>query len=478
MLDHGALIVDLTALGAGVLSDVEAHTGDLLRLDVVLPTPSGVTSARIPATVRNIRLDFSGGHRLGVQFGEVDAYVADTLAEYCIVQPGLEVLGTAPPIDRSDVRPVIVVDAEPGGPRRLGLRAAALIAVAGALASAAPRSAEASISEETVRGSVVVRSGDGAPSAAVAGAVALAVCAADPGADATFGTTDDDYLSPRTAVSGADGAYDVVAAGAACWVSVALPSGRLVQRAAGELSSRSDIEVVDMTTGDAPAVETTRAAGVNAGEAQPANIVVTDRVYADLDGNGLDAGADVGLGGVTVTLYSSTGAVVGRTTTADDGTYRAELPADITYRVGLSELPEGWRTEQPDGLSSIRRADASDAPGVGIGLEAAPSVSSLAALAAPLPVGTRLFPAPDAADLAESSSTGIPNGVAALIVAVAALLAVSVLVGSLVPFRRREPGLGAEWGDGWSDGGPWSGGDWSGGGVGAGDQSSADLAIR
>lgn len=484
MLDHAALIVDLTALGAGILSDVEVHPGETLRVDVVLPTASGCTTARIDGVVRNVRLDFSGGHRLGVQFGQVDAYVADTLAEYCILQPGLEVLGTAPEIDRSEARPIVVVDAQPGGSRRLGLRAAALVAVAGALASAAPRSAEASSVAATVHGRVATaqRAADGALVLAtpVVGAVALAVCAAGPGADATFGTSDDLYLAPRTVVTGADGGYDVPALGEACWVSISLPPGYLSLTATGELARASVPAVVEMVDHRAPEVHATHASGGTDGTVSRP-ITLTDAVFIDLDGDGLRGTAEPGVSGVTITIYAVDGSVLQRTTTGSGGSFTYVVADGDTYRVGVSELPDGWFASTPDGVSVLRSAVIDDAasgdtPG-GIALgdagisALAPRVSDV--LVPPATITTRLYPAPRPADLAGETPTGIPSGVAALIIAIAALLAVSVLVGSLLPFRRGSSLSSGEWDDGLDD---WGGG-WGTGGRGIG-QSSSDLAIR
>lgn len=142
--DRAALVVDLTPLGAGVLGDAELAVGSRQRLDVVLPTASGVVSASVSAVVRNVRLDFSGERRYGVEFAAVEPYVADALTEYCVVQPAIELLGGAH-LDPTfaGVRPIIVLDDQPALPRRMGLRAAALVAVAGAMAAAVP-TAEAS----------------------------------------------------------------------------------------------------------------------------------------------------------------------------------------------------------------------------------------------------------------------------------------------------------------------------------------------
>ena len=158
--DRASLVVDLTPLGAGVLGDADLTVGSRRRLDVVLPTASGVVSASVDAIVRNVRIDFSGEQRFGVEFVDVDGYVADALAEYCVVQPAYDSLGAgvsgATP---ADVRPVVVLDDQPALPRRMGLRAAALVAVAGAVASAVP-SGEASASlGGRISGSIEVATG-------------------------------------------------------------------------------------------------------------------------------------------------------------------------------------------------------------------------------------------------------------------------------------------------------------------------------
>ena len=158
--DRASLVVDLTPLGAGVLGDADLTVGSRRRLDVVLPTATGVVSASVDAVVRNVRIDFSGEQRFGVEFVDVDGYVADALAEYCVLQPaydslGAGVAGVAP----ADVRPVVVLDDQPALPRRMGLRAAALVAVAGAVASAVP-SGEASASlGGRISGSIEVATG-------------------------------------------------------------------------------------------------------------------------------------------------------------------------------------------------------------------------------------------------------------------------------------------------------------------------------
>jgi SdrD B-like domain/Glycosyl transferase family group 2 len=174
--DRAALVVDLTPLGAGVLGDVDLAVGSHQQLDVVVPTASGVISAAVPVIVRNVRVDFSGERRYGVEFGALEPYVADALTEYCVVQPALDLLGrlggfggfgsigtaVGSGIDpaTAGARPMVVLDDHPVLPRRMGLRAAALVAVAGAMASAVP-TAEASAPGGRVQGSVTASTFDG-----------------------------------------------------------------------------------------------------------------------------------------------------------------------------------------------------------------------------------------------------------------------------------------------------------------------------
>ena len=320
--DRAALVVDLTPLGAGVLGDVDLAVGSNQRLDVVVPTASGVISAAVPVTVRNVRVDFSGERRYGVEFGALEPYVADALTEYCVVQPALELLGatagatvgsTAGSIDPSTAgaRPVVVLDDQPVLPRRMGLRAAALVAVAGAMASAVP-TAEASAPGGRVQGSVTVRTLDvvdpgdvgapdggvavdepvvpgtpstggtvvvapsptldlptpvspttadseSAPSTApavpasagsgVAGTVIVVVCATSAGDDGSWGTSDDTYGSPVSTVVAADGSWSLDVDGTACWAAIAPPAGFMVPGETSELESPTSPRPVDVGGG-------------------------------------------------------------------------------------------------------------------------------------------------------------------------------------------------------------------------------------
>ncbi len=316
--DRAALVVDLTPLGAGVLGDVDLAVGSTQRLDVVVPTASGVISAAVPVTVRNVRVDFSGERRYGVEFGALEPYVADALTEYCVVQPALELLagmvggmvggtvgntvGAGIDPSTAGARPVVVLDDHPVLPRRMGLRAAALVAVAGAMASAVP-TAEASAPGGRVQGSVTVRTLDAgdagdagvavdepivpvstvgsvggvapsptldlptpAPSTTLgpesapppvpnsagsgaAGTVIVVVCATAAGDDGAWGTSDDTYGSPVSTVVAVDGSWSLDVDGTACWAAIAPPAGFMVPGETSGLESPTSPRPIDIGGG-------------------------------------------------------------------------------------------------------------------------------------------------------------------------------------------------------------------------------------
>lgn len=313
--DRAALVVDLTPLGAGVLAEMDLPIGSEQRLEVVVPTASGVISATVPVVVRNVRIDFSGERRFGVEFGSIDSYVADALTEYCMVQPALELLG-AGVVDQTVAggRPVVVLDDHAALPRRMGLRAAALVAVAGAMASAVP-TAEAAAAGGRVRGEVSVVSvsagnpgvpGDDvavaepmvpgttvssppdvtapiAPSptfdiaptvpaptvpattvpapdpaatgSGAAGSVITVVCSIESGTDGAWGTSDDTYGGPVSTVVAADGTWSLDFDGTACWASISPPVGLMVPGETGELESPSAARPIDLAQRVVPRVE-------------------------------------------------------------------------------------------------------------------------------------------------------------------------------------------------------------------------------
>ena len=322
--DRSALVVDLTPLGAGVLSDADLAIGSEQRVDIVLPTASGVISAAVPVVVRNVRIDFSGERRFGVEFGQLESYVADALTEYCVVQPALELLGgTAVDPTLIGARPVVVLDDHAALPRRMGLRAAALLAVAGAMASAVP-TAEASAPGGRVEGVVSVAAidstgstddvavvepmlpgttvsspiattpaigpsptldiattvptatvatasapegGGDATGSVAAGTMITVVCSLEAGADGSWGTSDDVYGAPVSTAVGDDGAWALDLDGTACWASIAPPVGLMVSGETGALESPTALHPIDLRSGIVPRVELVRVAGTTSSTA-------------------------------------------------------------------------------------------------------------------------------------------------------------------------------------------------------------------
>ncbi|WP_125777655.1 SdrD B-like domain-containing protein [Antribacter gilvus] len=68
---------------------------------------------------------------------------------------------------------------------------------------------------------------------------------------------------------------------------------------------------------------------------------IGDRVWRDLDGDGVQGDGEPGVAGVTVVLYDAAGDEVASTTTAEDGTYLFEDLVLADYSVGFDGLPDG-----------------------------------------------------------------------------------------------------------------------------------------
>lgn len=97
---------------------------------------------------------------------------------------------------------------------------------------------------------------------------------------------------------------------------------------------------------------------------------ITGRVFQDFNGNGLyetsggtaaaPEAVDAGIAGVTVSAYSSAGALAGSATTAADGTYSLAAGGTGPYRIEFTTLPAGY---SPSGRStdSVSGGSSSDA---------------------------------------------------------------------------------------------------------------------
>ncbi len=240
-------IADLTSLGAGIVASrrldeqVGLHVGQRLTLRAALSTASGSTGVELDATVRNLRLAADGGWRIGLEFAGMSSAAANALAELCTVEPARQLLDGRTPTDTRAPAATLLVEL-PGADdgRRLLLRLTALLAVAGAVASAAPATvAAAGPPQRVLTGGITIEQVDGGPDDVVETAsppgpnltpaslvtTVVAVCSLDAGADGSYGTADDVYGQPQTTSTDADGHFELVLDGEACWASVDPPDG-------------------------------------------------------------------------------------------------------------------------------------------------------------------------------------------------------------------------------------------------------------
>ena len=277
--DLGVTVVDMTPLGAGLLSTSAAAVGEHLTLLTAIPTATGITDVEIPCTVRNSMIR-GGEWRIGVEFGQLENAAAIALAEFCSIEPIWERMGAMPGRSVTEARPIVYLpDPEDAGPARLAVRALALAALLGAVASGLPGRADAAGAvTRHVQGTVVAgvtaddpdggvpvdtgvpdtlvdhdepiptteapsqasegvsdgTSGEAGEGDAVSGAVVVVVCSDDAGDDGQWGTNDDHYLPPVSAVTGPDGTFDLEIDGLACWASVEPPAGYSVDVPAGD----------------------------------------------------------------------------------------------------------------------------------------------------------------------------------------------------------------------------------------------------
>jgi hypothetical protein len=306
--------------------------GEQLMLDSAVPTATGVTTMRVPVVVRNVVERAAHEWRIGVEFVAVDDAAANALAEYCTIEPMWERLGVMPDRSVTEVRQASRFD-EPQPPQganlgRVAVRAIALFALVGAVASAIPTPAGAAPSDEhQLTGQVV------AETAGVAGAVVTGVCSSDAGADQAWGTVDDHYSAPLSTVTDVGGAYRLDLHGDACWASVAPPVGYTLEAAGRPVPIDVSVHNTTLRT-----VLTRRAKPAP----EPGTGSIGALVWTDADLDGVRDHRETGIGGASVTLFDHSGDVVARTVTDGDGGAHFDRLAAGTYVVGISNLPAGF----------------------------------------------------------------------------------------------------------------------------------------
>jgi hypothetical protein len=136
------------------------------------------------------------------------------------------------------------------------------------------------------------------------------------------------------------------------------------------------------------------------------NLSIGDRVWNDVNGNGVQDSGEAGTNGVTVQLLNSAGTVLATTTTSGNGNYTFSnlLTGTYTVKIVTSSLPTGsTETFDLDGLSSANQATVSltaSRTDVDFGYRAVGTLS----------IGDRVWKDANANGLQDSSEVGI-NGV-------------------------------------------------------------------
>lgn len=418
-------VVDLTALGAGIVSHVPVEVGEHLPLDTSIPTRTGVTDVLIDCIVRNVTPMPYGEWRIGVEFAATDDAAANALAEFCGIEPVWERLGVMPGRSVTEARAFVYLpDPEEPTAGRMAVRMMSLVALAGAVASSIPSAAEASApSAHHLRGVVVVADGT-----AVEGAVVTAVCSQAPGVDGSWGTADDRWDSPVSTETAADGSYSLSLRGQACWSSVAPPArgdGRYVPaRAMQPLDVHHPVTerrtVLREVTGDAAALVATGGAGA-----------VTTTVWLDRDADGVRDADEPGMGSVCVTLLASTGAVAGRVLTDADGSAHFGELAPGRYRLSVTDLPgdTGFTGRGDSAVHAVTGRSALFAVADGTVTE----LIGLRDTTAPAePAVGRVLVAPSD-DLVAALGPAVPSTLALTVLVLAGMLALSIMFGLVRP---------------------------------------------
>jgi hypothetical protein len=210
-----AVVVDMTPLGVGVLTDHAVEVGSVVPLEFVVLADSGCTTVRLEGLVRNARGLDGGRVRLGVEFVEPSLASTIALSELTIVEPSHRRLGARAVAAVEEGQAAIVDERQPVSAVRRGARAAAIITICGAVASVAPLQARAgSVTEVT--GTVVGTSATVEQSMTV-----VTLCAEGTGPDGTWGTADDDTVSVERTSTSARGWFSIDVVGTACWIATA-----------------------------------------------------------------------------------------------------------------------------------------------------------------------------------------------------------------------------------------------------------------
>ncbi|HSB86480.1 MAG TPA: hypothetical protein VLD86_09230 [Ilumatobacteraceae bacterium] len=136
--ENAVFVLDLTPLGIGFETTIEASPRQELEFETTLASQRGCENVALPIIVRHIHRVAEQRWRVGAEFGTALPQAFTPLVEFCTVEPARRRLGytNAPGTVAPD--PVETVAEPVVHGRRLALRLFALLAVLGAIASAQP----------------------------------------------------------------------------------------------------------------------------------------------------------------------------------------------------------------------------------------------------------------------------------------------------------------------------------------------------
>jgi hypothetical protein len=495
--DFGVYVSDITMLGAGLLVDhgVSVRPGSTHRLSFSVPSESGITSLDIPCAVRNVRPDLAGAWRVGVEFFEADSWALNTLAESCAVLPARSsIMGTlARSSEIEDPTPVTPGQSRIGLRLATLLALAAVIssiapiyAEAGApvtrrlvgtvvsdgdpptaSTTTAPTSSNSESLDTTTNtvatdssphesatpaDSVVTdpTSAESPPNSAdvgqadVKGVTVIAVCSTDAGPDGTFGTNDDTYGPSVSTITDAQGDYGLSVDGKACWLSIEppMPRGRQGKGTPSNADERPDQPMlVDLSATGTITMQaahvntfTEELPGIQPTPASEATATVGDRIWNDINADGVQQPTEQGVAGATVTLYNELGRTIASTVTHEEGAFTFAHLDDGAYSLGVSNLPRGLRVPGVNPLTSRTSF---------VALKSGQHLSTfdvgVVRAAVARPADDTNLPTPSAQQVnprAPTNSSALPT---LMILLSAALLAGSVLFSSAQPIRVRRP---------------------------------------
>lgn len=111
--------------------------------------------------------------------------------------------------------------------------------------------------------------------------------------------------------------------------------------------------------------EVTADAGMYNNTVSPSSVaIIGDRVWNDLNRDGVQTSGEIGVPGITVQLYNNSGTLIATTFTDFDGLYQFVDVAPGTYRVKFSNIPPGFSLS-PKGLGGNTATDSDADPATG-----------------------------------------------------------------------------------------------------------------